>query len=52
MGQLGAEVDNGAPGEAKVSVDGALITGQNAASAADAARALVALLAAEEAKAA
>ncbi len=52
MSQLGAEVDNGAPGEAKISVDGALITGQNAASAADAAKALVELLTAEDAKAA
>ncbi len=52
MGQLGAEIANGAPGEASVSVDGALITGQNAESAADAAKALVELLTVEEAKAA
>jgi len=52
MGQLGAKIDNGAPGEAKVSVDGTLITGQNAASAEGAAKALVALLTEEKAKAA
>lgn len=52
MAQLGAEIANSAPGEAKVSVDGALITGQNAASAAEAAKALVELLSAEEAQAA
>jgi putative intracellular protease/amidase len=52
MGQLGAEIANGAPGEAKVSVDGTLVTGQNAASAAAAAKALVELLNEEEAKAA
>jgi len=52
MGQLGATVANGPAGEAAVSVDGALITGQNAASAAAAAKALVALLTKTEAKAA
>ena len=52
MAQLGAKIAIGAPGEAKVSVDGTLITGQNAASAAGAAKALVDLLSEEKAKAA